>query len=227
MSTVAIVFGGSGLVGSLVITELLARPDVSRVVGVSRRSLGRTHAKWHEVLVPDFATLGDAPPIPGVTAAFVCLGTTIKTAGSQARFREVDHDYAVAAARLAGRSGAKRLGLVSAIGASTEASTFYSRVKGETERDVAEAATMDALVVARPSLLLGERTERRTAEHLGIVVARPIAGLFRGPLAPYRPIEADVVARALVQAVLAVDGPLTSGRHVLTYDDMARLAAKA
>lgn len=225
MSEVAVVFGASGLVGAQVESALLAREDVSRVISVARRASTHAHPKRAEIIVPDFGKLDEAPPIEGASVAFVCLGTTIKTAGSESRFREVDHDYAVAAARLAARSGVRRLALVSAIGADVKAATFYSRVKGETERDVASVASWDALLILRPSLLLGERTERRSAERMGILIGRPLAGLMRGPLSPYRPVEARTVARSMVNALLATSGPLARGHHVLTYDDMARLAA--
>ena len=135
--------------------------------------------------------------------AFCCLGTTIKVAGSQAAFRAVDFDAVLHFARAAQRAGVRRFGVVSALGASASSASFYNRVKGEME---AELATLgfSSLVIARPSLLAGDRAPlgqpQRLGERLALAVAAPLATFI--PLA-WRPIEAATVARALLRAVAA------------------------
>ena len=52
----------------------------------------------------------------------------------------------------------------------------------------------------RPSILLGDRNERRPAERAGIFVGKLIAPLLLGPLRKYRPIHADDVAAAMLYA---------------------------
>jgi uncharacterized protein YbjT (DUF2867 family) len=184
-------------------------------VVLARRSTGRTHAKLTEQLV-DFEKLPALPPISDV---FACLGTTIKAAGSQERFRRVDHDYTVSVARLAHDAGARRLALVSSVGASEGASSFYLRVKGETERDVREIG-YESLIIARPSILKGERHEVRTGERIGIVAMGLFAPLMLGGLRVYRPIEARDVAAALVTSI-AVD---EHGERILTHEALVARA---
>ena len=148
--------------------------------------------------VVGFAAL---PPLPTADVAFCCLGTTIKVAGSQAAFRAVDFDAVLHFARAAQRAGVRRFGVVSALGASARSASFYNRVKGEME---AELATLgfSTLVVARPSLLAGNRASlgqpQRLGERLALAVAAPLAAFM--PKA-WRPIEAAAVARALLRAV--------------------------
>ncbi|MFC4930340.1 Rossmann-fold NAD(P)-binding domain-containing protein [Massilia sp. GCM10023247] len=203
--------GASGLVGGELLRGLLADDTVAIVHVLARRPLALTHPKLH-VQAVDFAAL---PPLPALDEAYLALGTTIKVAGSQAAFRAVDFDAGLAVARAAFDAGARRLGLVSAMGADAQARVFYNRVKGELEEAV-KGLGFEALVIARPSLLLGDRgalgQPARTGEHMGSL----LAGVLR-PLIParYRPIEARDVARALLAEV-----PRARGVLVLPSDAM-------
>jgi uncharacterized protein YbjT (DUF2867 family) len=219
----AVVFGASGLVGGHCLDALLASADYARVVVVVRRTLARSHPKLVERIV-DFDRLADAAladPRDLGEHVFLCLGTTIDAAGSQAQFRKVDHDYAVEAARVARASGGTRCALVSSVGADLAARTFYLRVKAETERDVAEIAPpWECLEIVRPSLLLGDRREVRAGERIGAALSRPLGPLMRGPLEAYRPVAARDVARAMIAALLAAE----PGTHTRTRRDILRLA---
>jgi uncharacterized protein YbjT (DUF2867 family) len=192
----ALIAGATGLVGDRCLARLLDHPAYDRVTVLSRRPLALSHAKLHIELV-DF----DGLQSPGKRCdeLFCCLGTTIKKAGSQEAFRRVDHDYPLALAKLGKAAGARQFLLVSALGADAQSSVFYSRVKGETERDIA-AIGLPKVIFMRPSILLGERREHRAGERAGIFVGRLIAPLLVGPLRKYRPIHADDVAAAMLYA---------------------------
>jgi uncharacterized protein YbjT (DUF2867 family) len=211
----ALLAGASGLVGGRCLVRLLDHSAYSRVTVLSRRPLALSHSKLSVELV-DFdglQSLGER-----CDDIFCCLGTTIKKAGSQENFRRVDHDYPLALARLGKAAGARQFLLVSALGADAQSSVFYSRVKGETERDIA-AIGLPKVIFMRPSILLGERREHRTGERTAIFVGRLIAPLLVGPLRKYRPIHADDVAAAMLYAVNheVRSGPIDS-------DEIARLA---
>jgi uncharacterized protein YbjT (DUF2867 family) len=203
-------------VGGHVLDLLLADDEVWEVHALGRRSLGRAHAKLTEHLV-DFEKL-DVAGIR-VDEVYACLGTTIKVAGSQERFRRVDHDYSAAVARLARDEGARRLALVSSVGASPTAASFYLKVKGETERDI-EALGYETLAILRPSMLLGERTEKRTGEKIGIAVARALSFAMVGGLRGYKPIEARDVAAAMVVALREGE----TGSRVIEHDAIRSLS---
>ena len=157
----------------------------------------------HRVHLVDFAAL---PPLPRADTAFCALGTTIRTAGSQQAFRAVDLDAVLAFARAASAAGVRRFGLVSALGADPASRNFYSRVKGEAEAALRRIG-FARLVIAQPSLLLGDRQAlgqpARPAEALGQRL-----GGWLGPVLPpaWRPVPAAHVARALRHAV-AASGP--------------------
>ncbi len=179
---------------------------------MGRRKPGAEHPKLVLHLSPDFATF----QAPAVDDVFIALGTTIKVAGSQQAFRAIDFDAVLAVARSARAAGARRLGIVSAMGANAKSAVFYNRVKGEMENAVSRLG-YERVVLARPSLLSGDRSSLgqpgRGAEKLAATAMR----LLR-PLTPanYRAIAAADVAAALTAAVLASP----SGHSVLLSGDM-------
>ena len=156
------------------------------------------HAKLVTTRV-DFAALPALPPVDDV---FIALGTTIRAAGSQQAFRQVDFDAVVGTARAARAAGARRLMVVSALGADAASPVFYNRVKGEMQQAVVTLG-YDSVVIAQPSLLLGDRSAlgqpRRAGEAWAQRLLRPLSGWLP---ARVRPIRAEDVARALLRAAL-------------------------
>jgi uncharacterized protein YbjT (DUF2867 family) len=211
---VAVVAGATGLVGRAVLARLLADPAYSAVHAVGRRAPEQQHPKLVVHVAPSFSDL----KLPPVDDVFIALGTTIKVAGSAAAFRAVDFDAVVAVARAARTAGATRLGVISAMGASSTSRVFYNRVKGEMEDAVATLG-FEAIVVARPSLLAGDRDALnqpgRAVEKISLFAIR----LFK-PLVPanYRPVEADDVAEALVDAVQAA----SQGQRVMLSSELQK-----
>ena len=183
--------GATGLTGEHLLDRLLSEPTISRVLAPSRRPLAE-----HPHLENPTGPLAELlPMLQGpFEAAFCCLGTTIKQAGSQEAFRAVDHDLVLAFARRARELGARHLLVISAMGANPGSSVFYNRVKGETE-EALKAMDWPQLTLARPSLLLGPRREFRLGERLAAPLLRWIPGKYRG-------IEATVLARALWRLAL-------------------------
>lgn len=188
----ALLAGATGLVGSFLLERLLASITYASVAVWARRDPGRTHAKLKTEIV-DFARLDERRV--DADDVFCCLGTTIRRAGSQDAFRRVDYDYPVALARAAARGGAKRFLVVSALGAKPSSRVFYNRVKGEMEAAV-RVSGVPKVHIFRPSLLSGPRQESRAGERAGLALAALLGPL----LGKYRPIHADHVAAAMLNA---------------------------
>jgi uncharacterized protein YbjT (DUF2867 family) len=214
------VAGGTGLVGRFAVEALLADSAWDEVVVYGRRAPEHTHPKLRVVLGP-LAEVEQRLGHLQVDDGLCCLGTTIKTAGSQAAFRAVDHEGVLAFAKVVRAQGASRFALVSSVGASAGASVFYSRVKGEAERDVA-SLDFRALFLLRPSILLGDRGEHRPAEAIGMALARRTGFLMVGPLSPYRGIHAADVARAAVSSLRGGE----AGTSVLHYAELMAAAGQ-
>ncbi|MDO9414548.1 NAD(P)H-binding protein [Pararhizobium sp.] len=209
---VAVVAGATGLVGREILARLLADNTWQTVHCVGRSAPAVVHPKLVVHLAPDLSSFVP-PPVDDV---FIALGTTIKVAGSQQAFRAVDFDAVLAVARAGRSAGAQRLGIVSAMGADSRSSVFYNRVKGDMENAVS-ALGYDAVVLARPSLLSGDRSTlaqpKRSAEKFAAAAMR----LLR-PVTPanYRAIAAADVAQALINTFK--NSP--AGHHVLLSGDM-------
>jgi uncharacterized protein YbjT (DUF2867 family) len=182
------------LIGAFLLQRLLQHSLYTHVHAWARKPLAVSHQKL-AVDVLDFGKLHEHRV--SADDVYCCLGTTIKQAGSQAAFRRVDFDYVVGLAAAAARDGAKRLLVVSSLGADARSGVFYNRVKGEMEEAV-RAAGVARTLIFRPSLLSGPRAEYRTGERIGLVV-----GSVLGPLlGRYRPIHGDLVAAAMLRAAL-------------------------
>lgn len=190
--TVAIA-GATGLVGSHLLTGLLSDPRIEKIYALCRTPLPISHEKLTSIPV-DFDALATLPPIDEV---YLALGTTIKVAGSKEAFSKVDFTYTLAVVKAAIKAGAKKIGVVSSIGANTHSKSFYSQVKGQLENAL-KALKPEGLVIVRPSLLLGNRKSlgqpTRRGEEIFIVIAK-LLNFFLPKR--FRAIEATKVANAL------------------------------
>jgi len=202
----ALLVGATGLVGSFLLDRLLASALYASVGAWVRHALPREHPKLRVEQI-DFEHLGERRI--ETEDVYCCLGTTIRQAGSKDAFRRVDFDYPLALARAAARDGAQRLLVISALGADARSAVFYSRVKGEME-DAVRRAGVPRTYVFRPSLLDGPRREFRLGERLALLAGNALSPLLLGKLARYRPIQADVVAAALLAAA---SGDLPAGAY--------------
>ena len=197
----ALLAGATGLVGRSLLPMLLACKQYRSVHVLLRRSAPdiRASAKL-EVHQVDFARLPEA--FPNVDDVFIALGTTIKVAGSEAAFRQVDFDFVVNTARAARARGATRLAVVSALGADARSRVFYNRVKGEMQAAIAQIG-YESVVIAQPSLLLGDRAALGQPARSGEVWAARLLGPLRWMVPRgMRPIPARAVASALLAAML-------------------------
>jgi uncharacterized protein YbjT (DUF2867 family) len=212
---VAVVAGATGLVGRELVDALLADSAVGAVHALVREhnaELGKRNGITQHVVDYRQPIVG----LPQADDAFCCLGTTIKAAGSREAFRAVDFDAALAFARAARECGATRLGLVSALGADASSPVFYNRVKGELEQAV-KTLGFDAVLLARPSLLLGDRAAlgqpTRHGERIAAALTAPLGWLMPRSV---RPIAARTVALGLLRAVQQCDrGVYTVPSHEL------------
>ena len=193
-----ILAGASGLVGRHVLALALEDPRVEAVVAPTRRALPDRHRK---LLAPtvDFDRLPEDADWWRADAVVCALGTTIRTAGSRAAFRQVDFGYPLAVARLAHRHGTPAYALNSAKGADPDSRIFYSRTKGELERALL-AIGFGSLTFVRPGLIGGDREEHRSGER--------VAGIVLGALRPVLPRgwrinPAGKIARSLLEAAIA------------------------
>jgi Predicted nucleoside-diphosphate-sugar epimerases len=204
--------GATGLVGSQILNALVADAGVSEIHVLSRRPLAFDHSK----VITHIVNFSALPALPAIDEVYLALGTTIRVAGSQRAFRAVDLEANLAVAKAAVASGATRLALVSAAGANSLSTVFYNRVKGELE-DALNTLPLSALVIAQPSILLGDRDALKQPLRLGEKISIPIAKLL-SPLLPanYKPVHAISVAQALVKTLPSTQGTMVLNSQMLS-----------
>jgi len=187
----ALVAGATGLVGNQLLQLLLSSDRYQKVTAIVRNKIS-DHPKLNQVTLD----LADVKSYTGLYAddVFCCLGTTIAKAGSKDKFKEVDYEYPLALATAMKAAGATQYLLVSALGAAKDSSIFYNRVKGEVEAAVSNAG-FQCVHIFRPSLLLGDRQEKRSGEDAAKVFYKIFGFLI--PL-KYKSIESGTVAKAMV-----------------------------
>ena len=204
MSNKAIIAGASGLIGSKLLDLLLQSPDYNEVLALVRKELPVKHPKLTQFVV-DFDKLDDYSNSINGRAIFCCLGSTKKKTPDLSVYRKIDHDYPVKLAELAKKNGVEQYHLVSALGANSKSSNFYTKMKGETE-DSVQLVGLKSLHIYQPSLLTGDRKEHRAMEGFFTVLMKIINPILIGGLKKYRSIPAETVAKAMLNQSLKEEG---------------------
>ncbi len=194
-----LILGATGLVGAKCVQHSLADTRIERVIAVTRRPMDISHPKLTNLIV-DYEHLEDYAIEMQADAVLSALGTTLKQAGSPSKFRRVDYDYQLRTAEIAKKNGTKTFVLLSSGGADARSLLLYTKVKGEIEDAIAKLG-FDRLAILRPSLLLGERQGHRPAEAMATWVSDKLSFVFTGALKRFKPIEGDIVAKAMINAV--------------------------
>lgn len=202
------IFGASGLVGGYCLDLLLEHAAYQRVIAFVRRPLEISHPRLQQVEVDFDQPERFADKVRG-DDIFLCLGTTMGKAGTKEAFYRVDFKYSYRAAETAARNGVNQCFLVSAVGADKDSFFFYSQVKGELEEEIKKLPFW-AVHIFQPSVLLGERNENRWGEEIAGRLGRVIDRLTGGLLSKYRPVEAEVVAQAMINAAQQI----SKGVHI-------------
>lgn len=194
----ALLVGATGLVGNYLLGQLLLDSRFTHLKVFTRRPTGYQNAKLEEHIV-DFDRPRDWSHLLRGDVLFSSLGTTLRQAGGQrAQFR-VDYTYQLDAAKAAAENSVPAYVLVSSANADPDALVFYSRMKGELERDV-KRLPFRRIRILQPGILAGSRQEPRLGEKLGVLLATAAGALPM--LHQYRPIHGRTVAQAMINAAL-------------------------
>lgn len=194
MSRTAIVIGATGLVGKELLQLLLQDGRFSQVKILGRRSAGIHHHKLQEFIV-DFEKPAQWKDLVHGDVLFSSLGTTIKAAGSKEAQYKVDHTFQYNVARAAAENGVPVYVLVSSAMADPHSKIFYTKMKGELERDIRQL-DFRQIHIMQPGMLDGKRKESRPGETIG-TSALHFLNKF-GILKKQKPVPAKTLAQAMI-----------------------------
>lgn len=195
MKKTAILIGATGLVGSELLKQLLLDDDFSSIKIFVRRTSGILHKKLEEKII-DFARIKELKNDITGDVLFSSMGTTLKQAGSKEAQYRIDFTYQYEFARLASENGVSEYILVSSPSANPKSKIFYTRIKGELE-EASKKLGFSKISIIQPSVLTGERAEKRAGEEIG---AKLVNGLAKALpfLKKYRSISGKMVAKAML-----------------------------
>jgi uncharacterized protein YbjT (DUF2867 family) len=191
----AIVIGATGLIGGLLVKKLIDDSRYQIVKVFSRRSTGINNPKLEEHLI-DFDEIDQWKNQIYGDELFSALGTTIRKAKSTTIQYKVDVTYQYEFAKTAAGNGVKGYSLVSSSGSNAKSKLFYLRIKGELDEKV-KGLSFEKIRIFRPSLLLGDRPEKRFGEKAAERILKIVVPIFPF-LKNQRPIEGEKVANAMI-----------------------------
>lgn len=192
----AILLGATGLTGGILLQKLLKDPDYEKVILFSRSPVAVKDEKIEEHLI-DMFRLDEYIELFMGDEVFCCIGTTKSKTPDKDTYRKIDLGIPVTAARLCKENGINTFLVISALGAAANSSVFYNKIKGEMEEEVLSQNIKNTYIF-QPSLISGDREEKRVFESLAKNAMKVFNLIMVGPLKKYRSIHPETIAKAML-----------------------------
>ncbi len=217
MKKTAIILGATGLTGGILLEKLLKDASFEKIKLFSRSSVKNNSPKIEEHLI-DMFHLEDHSEAFKADVVFCCIGTTKANTPDKETYKKIDYGIPVTASKLAKQNEVKTFVVISAMGADADSSIFYNKTKGEMQRDVINK-NIENTYVLQPSLIFGDREEKRFGEKVAISFMKIFGFLIPKK---YKMIKAETIADAMV--VLAKEG---FSQQQITSDEIKQIAQNA
>ena len=188
-------FGGTGLIGSLLLDILIKDNDYHKINVVTRKSISLSHKKI-KIHIIDFSNSKSySQTLRNSQIVFASIGTTqSKVKGNKESYRKIDFDIIYNIAKACKKNNIENFSFVSSSGANIKSNNFYLNLKGEIENSILNL-NLSSTSVFRPSLLLGKRKEKRYGEKIAQLIMPFLSFLMPSK---YKPIKAALVAKSMV-----------------------------
>ena len=193
---IALVFGSSGLVGNQLVNLLIKNPNYNKVKLFVRSPVKFDSSKI-EVIHTDFHNLSNHTDDIQGDDCFYCIGTTKKNSPDKSEYKRVELEIPKEIAQITKLNSVKTFTFISSGFANPKHSGDYLRYKGLVEEEL-KTLKFDKLGILRPSFLIGDREESRIGEKIGIIIFKMLSPIFLGPLKKMKPIQAQIVAKAMI-----------------------------
>jgi uncharacterized protein YbjT (DUF2867 family) len=191
------VVGSTGLIGRSLVHQLIEGGEP--VMALTRGDQITSNSILEYVKVNFDALELNSELFSDIKDIYICLGTTIKKAGSKEAFQKVDIQYCIDVAREAEKNGVRNLSIITSVGSDSRSSNFYLKTKGLIEEQIS-GLDFDSISIHRPGLLIGSRKEARAGESIGQILYPFLVNPFLiGSLTKYRSIESEVLAKAMIR----------------------------
>ncbi|TRO67579.1 NAD-dependent epimerase/dehydratase family protein [Christiangramia sabulilitoris] len=213
----AIILGATGLTGSILLDKLLRDERYRKIKVFTRNHVAQKHEKIEEYLI-DLFELHQFSELFQGDEVYCCIGTTQSKTPDREMYRKVDYCIPATAAKLARKNNINTFQVISAMGADEHSRIFYNRVKGEMEGAVMEQGILNTYIL-QPSLISGDREERRPFEFILKKIMSVGDHLLVGNLKKYRSIHPETIANAMI---ILANREYQSGR--IQNDEIKKIA---
>ncbi len=218
MKKTAIILGATGLTGNSILHKLIEDDRYDSIKLFSRSKIENLPNKVAQH-IGDLLKLEEFKTDFTADEVYCCIGTTAKKTPDKTHYKQIDYGIPVAAAKLAKENSMPTFLVISAMGANKKSSVFYNKTKGQMERDVLQQQIINTSIF-RPSLIGGNREERRPLEKIGLMMFKIIEPLLMGPLKQYKIINAESIAKAMIN----VANNSSNIEVIITSNDIKRIA---
>jgi len=194
-----LLFGATGIAGGGVLQACLSAAGVEEVRAITRRPLPIAHDKLRVSVHSDYLDYAAvAEAFTDVDACLFCLGVSVTQTSGEAEYRQITHDYALAAAEaLKLHSPTAVFHFISGRSTSLDSRFMWARAKAETERDL---IALTGAVCWRPAFINGESSALGAKRPKLIQVLRAVFRLMK----PFRTlyVESLDIGWAMLQATI-------------------------
>ncbi|MFL0353220.1 NAD(P)H-binding protein [Xanthomarina sp. GH4-25] len=219
MGKTAIILGATGLTGGLLLEELLIDNRYQKIKLFSRTSCGLKHDKIEEHLI-DLFDLSSYKNAFIADEVFCCIGTTKSKTPNEEQYLQIDYGIPVMAAQLCKENNIQTFIVISALGADKKSKVFYNRTKGKMEEAVL-AEHIKNTYILQPSLIGGDRNEKRLGESLAKHLMKLINPLLFGSFSKYKSIHPITIVKSMV---ILANSSHPSGR--ILSDEIKKIVEK-
>ena len=192
----AILIGATGLTGSFLLNDLLEDNDFTKIIILSRKTTGINHPKLEEHIIDLFKIKNYKHLIQG-DVAFCCIGTTKSKTPDQQVYTKIDRGIPSDFATICNENEVGCFLVISSMGANANSNTFYLKTKGMMEHLVLSSGIKN-IYVLRPSIIIGNRNEKRFLERFAKVLFKCFDFFMVGIFEPYKSIHAKDIAKAMI-----------------------------
>ncbi len=197
-----IIAGATGLVGHHLLTELSAHSAIDTIYTLLRRQPDDALFTAPQVITLVNPTLTitqwqENTPPPNI--GYICLGSTLKQAGSKSALEQVDYHLVCQVAKQMQVLGVQRLAVISCFGAAPDSKSHYLRCKGRMEQSLSQMG-FKQLYLFRPGPIEGKRRQTRLNEQLLTPLLKGLSPLMHGKLQNFSPILASDIALSMLYA---------------------------
>jgi len=208
-------FGGTGLIGSLLLDFLIEDNDYNKINVVTRKSIPLSNKKI-KVHIIDFSdSKSYTQTLRNSQIVFASIGTTqSKVKGNKESYRKIDFDIIYNIARACKKNNVENFSFISTTGANIKSNNFYLNLKGEIENSILNL-NLSSTSVFRPSLLLGKRKEKRYGEKVAQLIMPFLSFLMPSR---YKPIKAAIVAKSMIN----ISKSIQPGFKIYHYNEIIK-----